>query len=249
MFCFFFSYRGAAHNICNLNYKNARYIPVVFHNLSGYDSHFIIKEIASAKNLEGRVRLIAQNNERYISFTKFVRGTNVSYRFIDSFRFMNSSLDKLATYSVDFSIIESEFAKDGIENIDLLKKKGVFPYDYVSSFDTLRERQLPSQDEFFSKLTNSDIDDEAYAHAQNVWNTFNRGGTLGDYSDLYLKTDVLLLADIFENFRFTCITAYELDPAHYYTTPGLTWDAMLKKTEVELDLLTDIDMLMFVEKG
>lgn len=221
----------------------------MFHNLTGYDSHFIIKEIASAKNLPGRVRLIAQNNERYISFTKYVEGTNISFRFIDSFKFMSSSLDKLASYLDNFNIVDSEFAKDGYENISLLKQKGVFPYDYVSGLDKLKDEQLPTQDEFFSKLTDSGIDDSAYTHAQNVWSTFNSGGTLGTYSDLYLKTDVLLLADVFESFRRTCRDAYGLDPAHYYTTPGLTWDAMLKTTEVELELLTDIDMLMFVEKG
>ena len=134
------------------------------------------------------------------------------------------------------------------EQINLLTRKGVFPYDFISGLDKLEIKGLPSKKEFFSKLNNSNISDEDYNHALNVWNTF-KVETLGAYSDLYLKTDVLLLADVFEKFRTSCMNSYELDPAHYYTTPGLTWDAMLKKTNVKLDFLSDIDMLMFVERG
>ena len=124
----------------------------------------------------------------------------------------------------------------------LLKRKGVFPYDYVSSLEELEKKELPTKDEFY----NSDISEEDYQHARNVWQTFDIQ-SLGEYSDLYLKTDLLLLADVFENFRNNCLEAYGLDPAHNYTTPGLTWDAMLKFTKVEL--LTDIDMLLLVERG
>ena len=85
-------------------------------------------------------------------------------------------------------------------------------------------------------------------HAQNVWLAFNCQ-SLGDYVKLYMKTDVLLLTDIFENFREQCLNAYKLDPVHYYTTSGLTWDAMLKYTQIRLELLTDVDKLMFVERG
>ena len=100
----------------------------------------------------------------------------------------------------------------------------------------------------FSRLTDTDISDNDYVHAQNTWRTFNLN-TLGDYHDLYMKTDVLLLADIFERFRFTCLSYYGLDPAHYYTAPGLSWDAMLKMTGVPLELFTDPDMHLFVENG
>ncbi|XP_043480291.1 uncharacterized protein LOC122509991 [Leptopilina heterotoma] len=107
---------------------------------------------------------------------------------------------------------------------------------------------LPPKEKCYSTLNDSNVSDEDYAHAQNVWTEFDCQN-LGDYVYLYMQTDILLLADIFENFRNQCLIAYGLDPAHYYTTPGLTWDAMLKYTKIRLELLTDIDMVMFVERG
>jgi len=104
---------------------------------------------------------------------------------------------------------------------------------------------LPSCESFYSSLTGDTVSDNDYAHAVNVWQRFSIQ-TLGEYSDLYLKTDVLLLADIFENFRDNCIASYGLDPAYYYTLPGFTWNAMLKHTRINFELLTDIDMVMFV---
>ena len=107
---------------------------------------------------------------------------------------------------------------------------------------------LPPRESFYSSLTGNTISESDYAHAENVWKRFSIR-TLGEYSDLYLKIDVLLLADIFENFRDKCIESYGLDPAYYYTLPGYTWDAMLKYTNVTFELLTDIDMVLFVERG
>ena len=72
---------------------------------------------------------------------------------------------------------------------------------------------------------------------------------MGDYHDLYLKSDILLLADVFKNFRKTCLQYYKLDPCHYFTSPGLSWDAMLKMTDIKLELMVDIDMFQFIEKG
>ena len=105
-----------------------------------------------------------------------------------------------------------------------------------------------SQDKFYSSLSDEGITDDDYKHAQQVWDTFNCS-TLGDYHDIYLETDVLLLADVFENFRRTALSTYKLDPAHYYTLPGYSWDALLKLTNVSLELLTEPDIYLFVEKG
>ena len=117
-------------------------------------------------------------------------------------------------------------------NSSLLAIKGVYPYDYVTSIDKLKETKLPPKEAFYSKLLNEEISDED-EHALNVWNTFDCQ-TIQDYHDLYLKTDVLLLVDVFENFRKTCLKYYKLDPCHYYTAPGLAWDACLKLTKQEL---------------
>ena len=248
-------YRGPAHEDCNLNYKNSYYIPIVFHNLSGYDSHFIIKEIATA--FDGRVDLLPITKEKYISFTKNVESTAdkdkkicIKLRFIDSYKFLTGSLDKLASFlSKDkLRILQREFSELSAEDFDLLTRKGVFPYEYIDCVEKLEDSCLPPRDSFYSSLTGDTVSESDYAHAANIWRRFTIQ-TLGEYSDLYLKTDVLLLVDIFENFRDSCVTSYGLDPAHYYTLPGFTWDAMLKHTRINFELLTDIDMVMFIEPG
>ena len=109
-------------------------------------------------------------------------------------------------------------------------------------------RELPSIEQFFSFLNKENISTGNYAYAQTVWDTFQIQ-YLSQYSDLYLKTDVLLLADAFENFQDNCMGSYQLECAHYYTAPGFIWGAMLKYTNVKLELLVNIDVLLFVEKG
>ena len=167
-------------------------------------------------------------------------------RFIDSFKFLQTSLANLVgNLQPDDFYNTKEIFK---ENVNLLTRKGVYPYDYVSSIEKLSETQLPQKEKFYSKLNDEDITDDDYQHAINVWNTF-KCKTIRDYHDLYLKSDVLLLSDVFENFRKTCLHHYNLDPAHYYTSPGLAWDACLKETGQELQLLHDYDMLMMFERG
>ncbi|CAB3991165.1 uncharacterized transposon-derived [Paramuricea clavata] len=134
------------------------------------------------------------------------------------------------------------------EQKELLKQKGVYPYEYMDSFNKLGKASLPPKIKLFSKLNDEDISDADYERAQSVWKTFNMQ-TMRDYHDLYLKTDVLLLADVMENFRKVCKTNYGLDPLWYYTAPGLAWDAALKLTEVELELISDPDMYLFIDKG
>ena len=131
---------------------------------------------------------------------------------------------------------------------ELATRKGVYPYDYMSDAAKFEEERLPSRNEFYNRLNNEQISIEDYTHAQNIWEKF-RIKNLGEYHDLYLKMDVLLLADVFENFRDLILNSYKLDPAHYITAPGLSWDAMLRMTKVTLELLTDLDMHLMVEKG
>ena len=160
---------------------------------------------------------------------------------------MATSLDKLAN-----NLPEDDFINLGLyysgDKFNLLARKGVYPYEYMGSLEKLKETKLPPKEAFYSRLNDGGISDEDYAHAQKVWRTFKME-YFKDYHKLYNKVDVLLLADVFENFRNIRLENYELDPAHYYTAPGLAWDAVLKVTDVNLELLSDIDMLLMVEKG
>ena len=246
-------YRGPAHVFCNLNFKLTDKIPVVFHNLKGYDSHFIMQEIGdiAKKNVyvdkkgreyEMKINVIPCNMEKYLAF---MLGKNLV--FIDSFQFMSSSLSNLVNNLPAEAFKYTGQVFQG-EQLSLMKKKGVYPYDYMDSFEKFEDNKLPKKEDFFSIMNNEHITDEEYQHAQNVWNDFSLS-SMGEYHDLYLKSDILLLTDVFENFRKACQQYYELDPAHYFTTPGLSWDAMLKMTETKLELMSDVDMFQFIEKG
>ena len=232
-------YRGAAHNICNLKYRITWKVPVVFHNLRGYDSHLIMQEIGKFKM---EVNVIPNNMEKYISFSL---GKNLV--FIDSIQFMSSSLEALVNNlsPKDFRIVGKRWKG---EDFNLVRKKGVFPYEFLDDIIKLNTEGLPSKDKFYSSLYESEVNEEDYQRAQKVWDHFKMK-TLKDYHNLYLETDVLLLADVFENFRRTCLENYKLDPAHYVSAPGLSWDAFLKKSGEHIELVSDMDMFQFFEKG
>ena len=409
-------YRGAAHEKCNLQYAIPNHIPVILHNMSGYDSHLFIRELGKKFDSKS-IDVIAKNTEKYISFevsvvvdeleipgskekiaqgeTEIAEGERLleeakvkgqdkidegkklidegkkliaeekkleiaikhllktkdvnttediievandgeyiiaegkkliaegkrerslanmrarkilnegkklvaegnrkqqikqKLRFIDSFRFMPSSLDALSKNLVGTNGIACSFCfnEATLTHIDhnyyahvkcekcngatsrrkleidpifnnlrtgntdeqfrLLVRKGVYPYEYLDDWNKFDETKLPPIEKFYSKLNLSGISQEDYDHAQRVWKEFNIK-TLGDYHDLYLKTDVLLLANVFETFRKTCLEHYQLDPAHFYTSPGLAWEACLKQTGINLELLTDPDMLLMFERG
>ncbi|KAK9869282.1 hypothetical protein WA026_003035 [Henosepilachna vigintioctopunctata] len=239
-------FRGYAHNACNLNFRKQFVIPIVFHNFSGYDSHFIIRELVT----RGAVTVLPVNKDKYISVTYTDSKTRIKFRFIDSYRFLGASLDALVSTLIpeDLKIIRREFKHLDDVTFQLLTRKGVFPYDYIDSVKKLEEPDLPARGNFYNKLTDANVDEKEYQHAQNVWKQFNIK-TLGEYSDLYLKTDILLLADVMENFRTTAFKTYGLDPAWTFTMPGYTWQCMLKYTGCKLRILKDVDMLMFIEKS
>ena len=135
-----------------------------------------------------------------------------------------------------------------IDKFILLLKKGVYPYEYMNDWKRYEETELPWHDEFYSNLNLKNISKEDLKHAQKVWNTFNIKN-LGEYHDLYVQSDTTQLADTFEQFRNVCLKEYKLDPAYFCTTPGLTMEACLKMTQVKLELLTDIDIVLMFEKG
>lgn len=240
-------YRGAAHSYCNIRFKLPKFIPVFFHNLSGYDSHLFIRHLGET---EGRIKVIAKNKENYISFTKFFEVTAsefIAVRFVDSFKFLDASLEKLVE-SLDvenFTHLPKFFPR---KYFSLLRRKGVYPYEYMCSWSTYEENKLPPKNCFYNRLTASQISDSDYIHAQDVWNAFQMK-SLGEYTDLYLKTDVLLLADVFENFRKTCKLHYRLDPAFYLTAPSLSWDAMLLKTGIKLELINNLEIIRMIQNG
>ncbi|XP_072014272.1 uncharacterized protein [Amphiura filiformis] len=248
-------FRGAAHNKCNLRYKKPKFFPVIFHNLAGYDAHLFVKNLGKT---EGKIDCIPNNEEKYISFTKQIvvdsfvnkEGKEVEVkrdlRFIDSFKFMASGLSKLVDNLSNFPTMKKFFPSE--EKRRLLVRKGVYPYDHVDSLKKLEETRLPPKAAFYSRLNEENISDEDYEHAQRVWESFEMK-TFREYHDLYLESDVLLLADVFESFREVCQKNYELDPAWYFTAPGLAYDAMLKKTGARLELLHDVDMMQMIEKG
>ena len=277
-------YRGAAHNICNLRYKVPKEIPVVFHNGSIYDYHLIIKELV--KEFEGNFDCLGENTEKYITFSvplkKKIDNKNleITYKvkFIDSLRFMSSSLSKLVDnlsegihnnkcfdcksnldyvritenkklllkcfncniyYKKEFNndLIKKfkntySFCNNDINKFVLLLRKGVYPYEYMDSWGKFSGISLPSKEDFYSKLNVEDISNIDYRHANNVFKGFKLEN-LGDYHDLYVQSETLLLADVFNNFRDMCIKEDELDPAHFLLLPGLAWQAYLKKTNIE----------------
>ena len=238
-------FRGAAHNKCNLNYKidpKTWKLPIFFHNLRGYDGHLIIK---AAKKEHGRIRVIPNNLEKFMAFSIG------RMQFLDSFQFTMKSLDNLVSTldDADFKYTRKMFNTD--VKFHLMRKKGVFPYDFfnhISKLTSLEEIEFPAQDVFFNKLNNQECSMDDYLHGKLVWDTFCCK-TFKAYHDLYLRSDVLLLADFFEKFRKMCMDSYGLDAAHYYTAPGMAWDAALKLTKVKLELFKDEDMYMFIERS
>ena len=140
------------------------------------------------------------------------------------------------------------FCNNDLNKFILLLRKGVYPYEYMDNWERFNETSFPSKESFYSHLNMENIDDIVYRHGNNLFNKFKLNN-LGDYHELYVQSDTLLSADVFENFRDMCLKEYELDPAHFLLLPGLVWQACLKKTNIELELLTDYDMLLMVEEG
>ena len=160
---------------------------------------------------------------------------------------MASSLDKLSSNLKIDQFVNLKKYYSG-NQLNLFLRKGVYPYDYVDSMKKLDETNLPPKEAFFSKLTGEGITDEDYQNAHTVWKEFNIE-SMKDYHKLYNLSDVLLLADIFEKFRSICINHYGLDPAWYFSAPGVAWDATVKIAKIQLELLSDPDMLLMIESG
>ena len=213
------------------------------------------------KEFEGNFEYLGENTEKYITFSVPIKkkienkDIEITYKinFIDSFRFMATSLSKLVDNLTEdihgdkcvdcksnlsymkvidealiFRCFNYKFCNNDLNKFVMLLRKGVYPYDYMDGWDKFNETSIPNKESFYSNLTMKNITETDYIHANNVFKTFKLNN-LGDYHDLYVQSDTLLLADVFENFRKACIKTYELDPAHFISLPGLAWQACLKK--------------------
>ena len=222
-------YRGAAHNICNINCKqrSSSFVPIFFHNFSGYDCHLIFQELliqAFEKGYEPKI--IPKSIENYVSIQVGC------LRFLDSYRFLSSSLDKLVKSLDNFPIMKLEGMSD-----DLFKKKLAYPYEYLN-LDNFQEPLNLTKEDYWSTLTQSYPSDDDIKRTQELIDKNNI--TAGqELTVLYLKMDVLQLADVFENFVESSTREYKINPLYSYSLPGYTWKAGLKLTNIKLDFIKD----------
>ena len=217
--------------------------------MRGYDSHLIFNEL---DKFDFKINVIPNGLEKNMAFF-----LNKNLVFIDSMQFMNSSLDKLVKNlsDKDFKYLIEEF---GSENLELLKQKGDYPYEYMNSFERFNEEKLPAKKYFYSSIKDGKIGDDGkisdghisvkdYLTCEKIWDKFVMKN-MYDYHDHYLKKDALFMVDVFEKFIDTCLKFYGLDPCHCFSSPGFNWDAMLKMTDVKLEKKSDIDKYLFIEK-
>lgn len=248
---------GAVHKDC-ANVNHSKRIPIIFDNLEKYHSHFLIKKLSSQFDGNVKIRARIENSiENLFMINVIDPSSKIKIQFIDSRSFMDKSLNELSSIlSTDQkSNLKIECSKWYPNNkIESLEKTIPFPYEYFGSMNQLDEslwtegKFMISADKFNRKLKNETISTVDYERVQAICKEFSIE-TLGDYSNLHLMINILLLADVFESFRSTCLEHYKLDPAQYITAASLSWDAMLKYTGVKLELLTDIDQLMFIQNS
>ena len=263
-------FRGASHQACNLQYNvkaSTWKLPCFLHCMRNYDGHMLIRAL---KPRHGKVRIIPTNFEKYLA----IQVGRVL--FLDSYQFALKGLEELVGTMTDddFPITKTEFdcKNDGTtwahchavdddvdacewckvnleeERFQQLRQKGIFFYDYFNSVERLKETALPKREHFFNRLNDEECSERNYAHAKRVWSV-QKCTTLRDYHDIYLRTDVALLADFFEKFRTTCMESYGVDAAQYFSTPGMAWDCALKFSGVELELIDNDEMYSFFESS
>jgi len=258
---------GSAHAKCNLRVKCPTYLPVFLHNMSNYDGHLILKGFDATD--VGDLKVIPSTEEKYISFSKCVTKLKPKkqegltknekknktkkvkrfwIRFVDSYRFLSLSLRGLVELLPSEQLRHScQYFSDPMK-FSMAQQKAFFCYEYLDCLEKLEERQLPPHESFYSSLNNSNITVEEYRFAQKAWHAFECS-TLSDYVTVYCMIDVLLLVDVFIEFRKKCMETYQLDVCQFFSLPGYTWQAMLKYCKVELELLTDIDQILFLERS
>ena len=249
-------YRGPLCYMCNLRLRLKRNIlPVIFHNLKNYDVHLLIKN-GLGKMTGWRFSVIAQSTEKFMTLRASVpvgetkKGKKIYFDilFLDSYQFMPQSLASLAQNLESFPLSETLRQEYPKLNNDLIKRKGVFPYSYFSNLNKLSETCLPPRSVFKSDLTGEECSEENYEHAQNAWQLFDCK-TFKDYMLAYLKLDITLLADVYEQFRKMSLTQDGLDPVHFISLPGLSFMSAFKMTNETIHLLQDPDLYSLFERG
>ena len=235
--------RGLAHNNCNLNTQKAHtsFAPKLFHNFSGYDCHLIFEKLvnmATKKNIKLKENdIIAKSSEKFLSVKIGC------LKFLDSYRFLDASLDKLSTTLKSFPSLDA----NGMED-DLFKEKLAYPYEKGETIESFYKPLKLGRDDYFSTLKQFYPDFEAIIRKQTII-IKNKITNLKELTMLYLKNDVLLLTDIFQNYTDTCIKAYGINPLYSYSTPSFTWKAGLKMTGVKLDFITDDKLRLLLENN
>lgn len=242
-------YLGAAHSLCNLGRIERKTIPMFCHNLTGYDGHFLMQHLGDLKGVT-KLSALPYNTEKF-------RTIEInSYQFKDSLSFLNASLNELMNNLLrdkthTFEIIDQLqlYKTHEIEKKQLILRKGIYPYEYVTSIEKLQKtHKIPEQKYFFSTLTNSHVSNEDYEHSQKVFQKFGCKD-LVDYTELYCSMDVGILAEVVVQFRKLVQLNFNLDCCHYLSTPQMAYDCMLKLTKVEIELLHDVDQILFIEQN
>jgi len=238
-------YIGAAHSMCNIKRQQRRFLPVLFHNLRKYDMHHIMKHAIHNFNIWD-LSPIAQTSETFLALTCYL-GKGVILRFIDSLQFISCSLDNAAKQLKPCDLKLTSTLPFQTRN----RGKAIFPYSYVDSIAKLEQpsNTLPPRVEFFDPLSNSiSCTEQEYYDANITYQTW-QCRNLRDYYENYLKIDVFLLADVFENFRTIAFEEDGLEPVHFYSIPGMSWASAMKMTNAKLELLRDIEMYEWFESG
>ena len=254
------AYRGAMHNSCNLSIREQKFIPIFIHNLKGYDSHLFLNAFSE---LDEKPQVIPQNEEKYISFS-LCQKKGIALRFLDTMGFFNNAkLSDLAGYLKDKPIMREVFGKNLAKDLD---RKGVFLYEWFDCLEKLNQEEFPSYEVFRSvlngleektyidvngkekkTLVGKNIEKEDYEYGKMIYKKYCE--IFRNFHDLYMKTDVILLADVFEEFSNMCFGYFGLHPGNYYTVPGYAWDALLKYSKANLAPLVEEDMYIFLERG
>jgi hypothetical protein len=234
---------GVVHKACKLQTKLPDFIPVVLHNLSKFGAHFLLKGLNCSNPRE--FFFVGGDKEAKFGFARSFQN-RINLRFIDSRLFMDESIETLGEILSDSKKYSLKKQFPLKEQFNFMKTKNSFPHDHINSFQQFSEVSFPKKDGFYDRLHDEQISDANYRRSEQIWSTFNCR-TIGDYFKLYLKSNVLLLQDIFENFRSLCLEKYRLDPAHYFTIASLSWEAMLKYSKLELEVLQDKEIIDFIK--